>query len=413
MRPLFPLIIVWCASGSACVDSQDWSLDANAIYVGGLLPFSGDMVASGQSFERATILAAEQFESFESVVGRPLAVYSADSHARATSNLDIADGLASFGEMVEEVPLRALVGPQNSTLAKRIAGEAFQEDVVHFPGAVLNTSTFSGSCSFQFIPNANIIAEHLARRIYETDGLRNIAVIQSTDDYGSHTASALLQSFRDLGGTVSAQTYIDTGDESSLEPLQGALRGGPDAVVLITYPELAARIVRDSVLITNAPIQWYFSSTLHVSDFLQNVPPGVIENGTGVSPGAQAGREQFLNLYEGRFGTQDVSTEALYYFDATALAILAHARAVLRHGDDPSHAQACQSVRELSKGAGISVGWRQLDRGLSLLADGEEIDYTGVSGQMDFDEFGNLVSGQLEVWRVEDHQFTTSEIISF
>jgi hypothetical protein len=46
------------------------------------------------------------------------------------------------------------------------------------------------------------------------------------------------------------------------------------------------------------------------------------------------------------------------------------------------------------------VAWHELGRGLSLAAQGLEVDYRGVTGAVDLDERGDLLEGKVELWTI-------------
>jgi len=58
-------------------------------------------------------------------------------------------------------------------------------------------------------------------------------------------------------------------------------------------------------------------------------------------------------------------------------------------------------VRPVAGPPGVPILWNELDRGLMLLRAGQEIDYQGLSGQLDFDDRGNPEKTLVQWWRLD------------
>ena len=58
---------------------------------------------------------------------------------------------------------------------------------------------------------------------------------------------------------------------------------------------------------------------------------------------------------------------------------------------------------------GEVVGPGDIARALELVRDGEDINYIGASGDVDFDEFGNVVSS-MRVWTVKENKIEDTDI---
>jgi branched-chain amino acid transport system substrate-binding protein len=69
-------------------------------------------------------------------------------------------------------------------------------------------------------------------------------------------------------------------------------------------------------------------------------------------------------------------------------------------------------VRAVSAG-GTPVSYRDYATALSLIAAGEDIDYVGAAGAVEFDINGDVESGTYRIWRVENGAFVTLETVAF
>ena len=91
-------------------------------------------------------------------------------------------------------------------------------------------------------------------------------------------------------------------------------------------------------------------------------------------------------------------------FDAAAVLALAIEKA---GSDDPVAVR--DELRSVANPPGEVVGPADIAKALELVRDGKDVDYVGASGNVDFDEHGNVVSW-MRVWYVEDNTIIDSDI---
>ena len=52
-------------------------------------------------------------------------------------------------------------------------------------------------------------------------------------------------------------------------------------------------------------------------------------------------------------------------------------------------------------------------RALELIAGGQDIDYDGASGAINYDANGDVTSGTFQVWKIEDGRFADAGLLTF
>ena len=62
---------------------------------------------------------------------------------------------------------------------------------------------------------------------------------------------------------------------------------------------------------------------------------------------------------------------------------------------------------------GTPVTAAQFSLARNLLRTGEDIDYTGAAGSLDFDDVGDILSGTYRIWRVEGGSFSVIQTTAF
>ena len=118
--------------------------------------------------------------------------------------------------------------------------------------------------------------------------------------------------------------------------------------------------------------------------------PGALETDFG---------DAFDNAFEAEFGAAFSSPFVREAFDA----IIAIGLAAQAAGTNTDSAAIRDSLRGTSNAPGTVYGPREDDitAALAAVAAGDDIDYQGASGSVDFNDDGDITFGAIEVWRVD------------
>jgi hypothetical protein len=80
--------------------------------------------------------------------------------------------------------------------------------------------------------------------------------------------------------------------------------------------------------------------------------------------------------------------------------VLAMQRALREEGRIPDKAGLSTHVVGVTRAGGVPIRWMDIGRGLQLLRDGEEIEYFGLTGQLQFDGAGRSQSVSIRWWTI-------------
>ena len=214
----------------------------------------------------------------------------------------------------------------------------------------------------------------------------------------------------DLGLTYGMPKVVlptnEIASQDSVRRLMGDLSGA-DAYVLAAFPSSASALVYALSAIgeLREPDRWYLAPTLHTPAFLQAIPKGALQGARGVAPGTVTGAADFRTAFQARW--QDVPLDDAYpFFDAGAIAALALERAHLKEGAIPSGAGLAKHIVAVTRAGGTPVQWNGLEKGLDLLRRGQEIEYFGLSGLIQFDESGQSRTATTRWWTIDGAAFT-------
>ena len=412
VRYSLKLIALGCILGlGGCVDSPA-DVPADAIRVGALLPFSGELAASGINLERPLMMAAETINQAGGIQGRPIVIVAADSNTVFEDVEDYETNKSIIAQWVIDNDLKAVIGPLIPELGQRLAPELRRQKVVHISGSVAPASTLAASarCSFNFLPSFQRLGDALGDRMV-ADGATTTGMIYLTDDYGIKMKDGIFAGFSNAGGTVTGISPTTLGKPSYVDDITNAISDEPDALVMITYPKTGSSIVIESLLTSRDLPNWYFAPSLRVNDFVANVPKGRLAGSVGVAPGLDDRSSSFTQQYQAQWSGSPL-LDGYYYFDAMISLSLAMNEAAIEDAGDASWETTCAKMQGVTSG-GTTVTWENLSAGFAALEAGEPVDYEGVTGPVTLDEFGNLSQGFIELWTVGESGIEPESRVEF
>jgi hypothetical protein len=125
----------------------------------------------------------------------------------------------------------------------------------------------------------------------------------------------------------------------------------------------------------------------------------------GVAPGTIAGDAEFRVRFAARWQDEALDDAASCY-DAGAVAVLALARALAREGAIPQGKDLSPHIVAVTRAGQTPVAWNNLKDGLRRLRDGQEIEYVGVSGPLEFDDAGLSPAAKIKWWTIDGERFS-------
>lgn len=236
------------------------------------------------------------------------------------------------------------------------------------------------------------------------------ATLAQDDAYGRGLNGAFVESFEEAGGTVTSEVIFSTGESSYTSQLTNALQDDPDMLMIVGFPDDGVQIFQDYYSdFDRADMPVLVSDGLRDSELPDNVGFDMT-NVTGTIPlGEGPGLEFFQNLYQ---ETYDADPNEFAFvrqsYDAAATLVLAHAAA----GESDGEAVRDQ-IRPVTDSGGEEVTPETLVDGVEMAADGTEINYRGVSGEIEYDDSGDQSAVSYEYFAyTEDGGVEQLDVIS-
>ncbi|SDQ52707.1 ABC transporter substrate-binding protein [Natronobacterium texcoconense] len=378
-------------SVAGCLDEEDVEAgtgdeDSPDAMVGVLQPVTGDLGNLGAPIRDAAILPAQQLE--DEGVDFEIDIREEDTESEPEPGISGAQSLVDAG-------YPSITGAAASPVTIAAAEDVFfpNEAVAISPASTSPDITdMEGDYLLRTCPTDALQGPVMAEIAFEEEGYETASTLYLNQDYGQGLNDAFVEEFESLGGEVLEEVAFEPEQPSYSSELESTLADDPDILLVVGYPDSGEQIFRDFYSDTDG------ETPIIVPDGLQDesLPAGVdnpMENVFGTAPAAAGpGAETFTDLFESEYGSEPGVFTAQAY-DATAIHILAQLRAGELSGPAIS-----EQVREVTDPGGELVTPENLAEGLVMAADGDEIEYQGASGEVVFDENGDLEAATYDIF---------------
>ncbi|APB34823.1 periplasmic binding protein [Gloeomargarita lithophora Alchichica-D10] len=385
------MLLAWVGAG--CQTSPQ------GLKLGVLLPATGDLSPIGQGMIPAVSLLVEQVNACGGVNGQPVTVFQEDDQTQPTA------GAAAMTKLVEVNRVGGVVGSFASSVSQAALDVAVRNRVpMVSPGSTSPEFTQRAKKGeyqgfwFRTAPPDTYQGAALAE-LARKRGLNRVGTVVINNSYGLGFEQEFIRALTQKGGqVVNRPTRYDPNASTLESEARSAFAGQPQAVMAAVYAETGALLLKSAyeqgllpgvqVLLTDAVQSEEFVASVGKNQQGQSLISGAI----GTVPGADGPALSALTkLWRSKQG----SAPGPYMpqtWDAAAVIILAAQAAGSNQGVD-----IAPKIREISGSAGQPVS--EVCAGLALIKEGKKINYQGASGNVDFDQYGDVV-GSYDVWQV-------------
>jgi branched-chain amino acid transport system substrate-binding protein len=249
-----------------------------------------------------------------------------------------------------------------------------------------------------------------------------LALVYLDNPYGTSMAKVVKDNFPKRGAAriVVADKKIPLETKASYEAeATEIIAAGPECLALITYDDAAAQFVRDfkanSGYAALAGNGFFFIGTdgVFTQRFLDRslkdpsnpLSESAADGVYGTNPDTQPGTTEY-NAFRTIYGSYfplpagaDTPSFAANTFDAAILI----AFAIQKAGSTSDRVAVREALKVVSKPGGRPISPVEIGDGLAELRNGGDIDYKGASGNVDFDDSGN-VNGGFIIWQAKREQ---------
>jgi branched-chain amino acid transport system substrate-binding protein len=368
--------------------------------LGTLLPETGNLAFLGPPEFAGVDLAIEEINEGGGVLGHDVEVTHTDSSDASNSAVtqQSTDSLLNEG-------VAAIIGAASSGVSFTVLDRIVQDETIMFSPANTSpdfTTYEDDGLYFRTAPSDVLQGQVLGDTILG-DGHANVAIMNLDDSYGNGLAQYLSETITSGGGTVAAQIVYDPQASNYTSEVGQVAAAAPDAIALIGFEETVT-IIPELVTQGIGPqtIPLYFVDG-NLSNYGDQLPAGTLDGNKGTLPGADTGTE-----FQDRMLAIDPELQDFSYgpesYDATMLLALAAIQAESVESRD-----IADNLIAVSREGTACSGFQEC---ADLLADGEDIDYQGASGPVEFTDAGDPETATIGVYQYgPDNTYTNLEYV--
>jgi ABC-type branched-subunit amino acid transport system substrate-binding protein len=351
--------------------------DGDDLVVGALVTLTGEFGSWGEDHLTNFEMAAEDVNAAGLLPGgSELKLVVEDESGTAEGAVRAAQ------KMVEVNGVQAIVGPSSTSMvALEPVAVRNQIPIISPAAGTVRLDTVGGEWLFRTYPSDS--AEGAAVATYALDqGFDTMSILALNEESPQGIVKVVEQRFEEAGGDIAVRVDFDSGQPSYQAQVNEAVSANPAMLYLAGGEESGTTIIRE-IRQTGYTGPMGVNGDLTSPGFLKDVGPELMEGACG----GQATPDESTPVFdEYAQEYKQVANEETYVtmpnaYDAlTVIALAAVA------GGDTSGETIQANLRDVAGPPGVEV--TTFEEGAKALADGEDIDYTGPSGVVDFDETG-------------------------
>jgi branched-chain amino acid transport system substrate-binding protein len=367
--------------------------------LGTLLPQTGSLAFLGPPEFAGVNLAVEEINAAGGVLGEQVTITHTDSGDTST---DIASQSVDrlLGEGVD-----AIIGAASSGVTATVIDAVTQSDTVMFSPA--NTSPDftdypDNGLYFRTAPS-DVLQGRVMGDLVISDGYANVGIMALQDPYGEGLAENVQISVEEGGGEIAggeAIIYDPNAANYTTEVTDMASRT-PDAIVLIGFAEtltMIPELINQGIGPQDVPL--YFVDG-NLSNYGDQLPAGTLDGNKGTLPGAESTSDFQARALEVDPALADFSYAPESYDAAILIALAAVA------AEDDGGLSIASRLVDISKEGEKCTTFEEC---VGLLEDGEDIDYDGVSGPVEFSDVGDPTQATIGIYQYgPDNTYTNLE----
>lgn len=362
----------------------------STLYVGTILPQTGNLEYLGPPEFAGVDLAVADLEA----AGYEFDI-EVDHKDSGDTTTDIA--IQSAGELVD-AGADVVVGAASSGVSFTFVDQLIDANIVQISPA--NTSPdfsdYDDDDIYWRTAPSDVLQGRVLGNLMVNNGATNVGFIYVNDPYGIGLAENATLAIEAAGGAVVASEAYNPGDTNFSSQVASIIASGADAVGLLAFVE-TENIVPELISTQGYPANQVYFVDGNLSNTYE-FPEGTLEGAQGTLPGNPADTSFQERLAEVNPDLQDFSYAPESY-DAVILAALAAAQ-----GGSADATTIKENLQSVSEGGTKCTDVAEC---LELIADGEDIDYDGVSGPIEFDENGDPTEAVIGIYTYgADNRYT-------
>lgn len=385
------------AAGGGAASSASFTLR-----VGDIMSFTGDLGSYGPSLDAAARLSAKYIDETLARQGlsKRLSVRVVDSQDDQTK---IAPAVEAANKLANLDKVNVIVGTISSGSTIAVAQS------VSVPKGILQITPTSDAPAIPAVKDKNLlyqmlplgtlsdkamldfVAKSLGRSGRLNVGWRN-------DAWGNSVSAPFIASWKKNGGSIGQAVSWDPSAPNFDTEAQKLAKGAPDGWVIFDFPPTYAKVAPALVRAGGwSPAKTFVTAEMRDASVLQKLGGPSIDGLRGVSPSSAGGATPLQKAFNRLFAQREKGKPITGYegpaFDAVMVAFLAALAA-----GSPDGPKIASRMQQVAGPPGKVYTYQTLGQAIAAIRSGQDINFEGVSGPLDFDSRGAQRVARFDIW---------------
>jgi branched-chain amino acid transport system substrate-binding protein len=370
---------------------------AGDIKVGSVAGVTGPIAELVAPIVAGRNLAAEDVNSQGGLLGGDrMVLMLADSQCDPKAGVDAGNKVVNVEQVV------AIIGASCSGATNGMVQS------VSIPAGILAISDSATAPSISDLADSDLVFRTSPSDAYQgaalaklarDAGYSKLAVTYSNDDYNAGIAKVFADSFKEMGGTVTAEQVHEPNKASYRSEIATLSGDGAEGLALFAYyGGSGITIIRNS-LETGAFGKFMAADGMFDVSVIDQIGAENLKDNLMITQSASDPENNSYQIFAKEFaktGMDPAAPYASHGYDATFLVALA-----IEKAGAADRSKISMALREVANAPGEIIRPGEWEKAKALIAEGKDINYEGASGAVDFDDKGD-VAGFYSVNRVGD-----------
>ncbi len=381
---------------------------ADDLVVGLLLPFTGQYAWVGANVQPVAQMIADQVNKSGGIGGKKIAFVQGDTEGVVDAGTTAAQKLINVDNAL------ALIGP--TSLSFSGSKQLIIDNTVPMVTPTAGTTALDHACKtvcFRTVPSDSLGGRAIARAATDSKYLgggkawTKPALMVGKSPAMVSFEAPVQTSFEAYGAKVDKTVEYSPDKPSYRSEVQDVTGAKPDGIVLVGTPQDSARIMTNAFQ-SGYQGGWFVTQDQTNDDFIKLAGAQLVEGIYGLeevaSEDSQQRNRDFEKAYKDYSGN-DVKIFGTNTYDAMNVVALAMLRAQMKDGKVTRETIA-DNIRKVANPGDGKVDVTDYASGKKALEAGKEINYNGLVGPVDFDEYGNITA-PFGIRQVKNGKWTT------
>ena len=309
----------------------------------------------------------------------------------ADSQCDPKAGVDAGGKVVNVEQVAAIIGASCSGATNGMVQS------VTIPAGVVSLSDSATAPSITDLEDNDLVFRVAPSDAYQglaiaqlaiDQGYKKLAMTYANDDYNAGIAAVFEQAFQDLGGEITANQAHEPNKASYRSELSTLAGGDAEGLAIFAYyGGSGITIIRNSL--ENGLFEKFMAADgMFDASVIEQIGADILRDNIFITQSASDYADDSYKAFAEAFeatGNDPVAPYAAHGYDASFLIALA-----IEKAGSADRSAIGAALREVANAPGTVIRPGEWEKAKAAIAAGEDINYEGASGNVDFDEAGDV-----------------------